>query len=127
MRSGRGAAAKRGFTLLEVMLATAIFGMVLFALSKALEKTLDAASEIRMHNRARAAIEGELAEIRSGPLHAETTKSAPDASGIVCEREIEPVPLENQTRIILTGLYRIRIHARWHGGEEETEVYGYSP
>src|SRR3990172_1459166 len=84
-----------GFVLLEVMLATMIFGLAVVALARALNHTLDAAIEAQHETAIRLRLESQLAEARQQRLQPGRQTSAPDPSGVVYEREISPLEMRN--------------------------------
>ena len=120
-----------GHMLLEVMLAAGIFSMAGIALVVALNDMAHTFSRARRVTAVRIQLESRLADARVHPLVPLKDKSDPDSTGVVYEREIAPLEITNDDKILLTNLYRITLKARWLEGaveqEEEAEIYVYQP
>ncbi|MGB8354955.1 MAG: hypothetical protein WCD79_13755 [Chthoniobacteraceae bacterium] len=119
------------YILLEVMLATTIFAMVAVALAILLNETMEASVQMRRENSVIWNLESKMAEIRIKRLVAGKEESPLDASGINYETEISPLNLRSKDSFSLTGLFNIKITARWKQGsrveEEVAQTYVYQP
>jgi type II secretion system protein I len=111
------------YILLEVMLATAIFALVVVALAVALNETMDAGARLQQETGIVWSLESKLAEARISRLAPGREVSKPDASGIVYEKEVSPLNCKNKKNQFLNGLYNIRITARWKENNQDREQY----
>ena len=123
---------KKGFTLWEVMLATAIFALVVMSLAVTLIRVLDAAKVEQRETAVRLRLQSMLAEARATRLIPGRETLDPDAQGVVYEREIQLLrDLRNQREQPLPNLYSLTIRALWKSGTiEETnqaQVWVYQP
>ena len=115
------------FILLEVMLATAIFAMIATALAISLNRTIVASLLIRRETAIRLSLESQLAEARAAQLTLGKETSKPDDAGVVYEREVTPLKLQNNKKQLLTGLLDVKITARWtqNNRDESLSVQSY--
>ena len=119
---------RRGFVLLEVMLAVFIFAFAIIGLARALNKMIDVELISRDEQRIRLELESRLAEAKIERLEPGVTELEPDAMGMTYVREIEVLELENIDDIVLQNLLTLRIRALRNGDEiNSAEVYVYQP
>ncbi len=113
---GRG----RGFLLLEMVLALAVFGMVATGFVVALHRMSDAASYAQSEMRLTRILDSTLDETLSLPVLEEGRESftLPD-SGMELTTTVELLEdLENENGEFLQEMFRIEVRARWfHKGE----------
>jgi type II secretory pathway component PulJ len=129
MKTGR--TTKRGFVLMEVILAAGIFALAGIALAVALNDLSKVYHQSRKVEAIRVELESRLAEARIMRLYEISEKSDADASGVIYEKEVKQLQLSNEDKIVLTGLYEISITARWKedsaAQEEKAEIYVFQP
>jgi len=113
------------------MLATAIFAMAAVALAVLLNETMDASVAMRKESDIVWNLESKMAGARIKRLVAGKQTLPADDGGIIYDQEISPLDLKNSKNQFLSGLYNIKITARWKQGDrEEQEVaqtYVYQP
>ena len=103
----------RGFMLLEIMLAMAIFGMVIIALARCLGETADAMRRSNRESQIRLGMESRIAEVRMHRPALGIQKEKTDANGVDWEEEWRPLPLVNREKTALGDLYRYSVRAHW--------------
>ena len=130
-RQHAGNSACSAYILLEVMRATAIFAMAAVALAVLLNETMDASVAMRKESDIVWNLESKMAGARIKRLVAGKQTLPADDGGIIYDQEISPLDLKNSKNQFLSGLYNIKITARWKQGDrEEQEVaqtYVYQP
>ena len=102
---------RRGYLLLEVVLALSIFMVAVVGLMRTLSAALDADFEQRRQTDIRITVENMLAEAKARKPKAGVETTEPDAFRIRYRREVAPteIQLENGTR--LNGLFRVTVQA----------------
>ena len=123
---------KRGFLLLEMVLALAVFGMAATGFVVALHRMAAAASLAQSELRITRILDSALDETISLPVLEEgQTNSSVGETGIELDTTIELIEdLMNEDGEILQEMYRIEIIARWYDNGEwqdrtvETWRYG---
>ncbi len=124
-------ARKGGFTLLEVMLALAIFILAGVSLVIALNRIFDVAVETDQIDRMRVDLSTRLAESRLIRLAPGSESLAPGYNNITYKKTIEPLILTNLDGQPLANLYRVRItaYSKIDNDVEQrsVEVYVYQP
>lgn len=117
---------KRGFLLLEVVLALAVFGIAATGFAVALHRMADAANMAQREMRLTRILDGALEEALSLPTLEEgtTTVTVPDSGNMELDTLIELIPdLENEDGQLLQETYRITVTAHWYdGGWQERSV-----
>jgi prepilin-type N-terminal cleavage/methylation domain-containing protein len=104
---------KRGFTLIEMVLAITLFSMVAVGAAAALSALADAVTQARLEAHVRQHLATELNLIRGQQLNVGSSKSEPDELGVIYERNIEPLELKNLDDEPLANLHRITVRAVW--------------
>lgn len=106
---------RRGFLLLEMVLALAVFGMAVTGFVVALHRMSDTASLAQSELRLTRILDSALDEVISLPVLEEgQTNSTVGDTGIELDTTIELIEdLENEEGEILQEMYRIEIRARW--------------
>ena len=117
---------KKGFMLLEMVLALAIFSMAATGFVVALQRMSQAASQARDELRVTRILETALNETLSLPVleEGEITDVTVDGKFDITAY-IEPIEdLENEEGVALNDMFSIRIVARWYenGAFEEREI-----
>ena len=106
---------KRGFLLLEMVLALAVFGIAATGFAVALRKMADAASLAQSELRITRILDSALDETLSLPVLEEgETNSSVGETGIELDTTIELLDeLQNEEGQALQEMYLIKIEARW--------------
>ncbi|MDZ4743704.1 MAG: prepilin-type N-terminal cleavage/methylation domain-containing protein [Verrucomicrobiota bacterium] len=129
-----------GFTLLEVILATSLFALVIVGFAQIMSKSIEIHQinlrERMVMNALQNNLETALASERLLPgktvLSDGEYQSVSTLKGVVFKSDIEMAQIKNQRDEILNGMYRVKITAQWDEGEgqeqeREAEVYVYRP
>jgi len=106
---------RRGFLLLEMVLALGVFGMAATGFAVALQRMADAASLTQSELRITRILDSALDETLSLPVLEEgKTDSQVGKTGIELLTTITPIEdMENEDGLILQEMFRIEIQARW--------------
>jgi len=114
---------RRGFLLLEMVLALAVFGMAATGFVVALHRMSAAASLAQSELRITRILDSALDETLSLPLLEEgQTNTTVGDTGIELDTTIELIEdLENEEGEILQEMYRIEIRARWFANSQWQE------
>lgn len=116
---------RRGFLLLEMVLALAVFGIAATGFAVALRRMSDAASLAQSELRITRILDSALDETLSLPtLEEGVTPSTVGDTGIELDTTIELMKeMENEEGQLLQEMYHIRIDARWYDNGEWQERY----
>jgi type II secretory pathway pseudopilin PulG len=126
---------RKGFLLLEVLLALGVFGIAATGFAVALHKTADLAATAQRKLKMTRLLESALAEAMSYPVLEEGTTSVAveemSEENLEIETTVELLPeMENEDGQLLQEMYRIEVAARWfeNGIEREqiAETWRYS-
>lgn len=114
---------KRGFLLLEMVLALAVFGIAATGFTIALHKMSEAAQLAQSELRITRVLDSALDETLSLPVLEEgVTNSSVGDTGIELDTTIELLDeMENEEGQLLQEMYRIKIDARWFSNSEWQE------
>jgi type II secretory pathway pseudopilin PulG len=114
---------RRGFLLLEMVLALAVFGMAATGFVVALHRMSATASMAQEELRITRILDSALDETLSLPVLEEgKTNSSVGETGIELDTNIELIEdMENEEGQILQEMYRIEIRARWYTNGEWRE------
>lgn len=123
---------KKGFILLEVMVAVAIFMIAIVGIMYSIDAMIDTVTEIRMDRHIRFQLETYVRTLRSTTLLEGTPVLEPSNDGVTYLATIEKSLFSNQYGAAITGLWHIKITATYKGpkGEARTkdyEVLAYQP
>ncbi len=123
----------RGFALLEILMALALFSMVAVGMTRALDQIAQTAKLSRQESQVIRVLESVLAEIAHQPELKPRTVSFPKtADDIDASATIEKVRLYTQDKVELDKVFRVTAEA-WlaDGGKKalkrRMETYVYSP
>jgi len=126
---------RKGFLLMEVLLAFLVFGIAATGFAVALNRTADLAATAQRKLKMTRLLESALAEEMSYPVLEEgTTAVAVDEmsdQGLEIETTVELLPeMENEDGQLLQEMYRIEVVARWFDNgqvrEQMAETWRYS-
>ncbi len=112
----------RGFTLLEVMVAVAVIGLALTAITASISQMIDAASTMRMRTYANWIAQNRIAELR-------LAAQAPEIGASNGEVEYANADWVWRAEVSETGvedLYRIDVSVSLAGGEPIRTVSGFT-
>lgn len=121
----------RGYLLLEVVLALAVFGIAATGFAVALQRTAKAAEMARNQMKITRILESSLNEALSIPVLQEgTTTTVVAEMGVEVDTEVKLLPdIENQDGQALQSMYQIRVTAHWiengRGQERSAEAWRY--
>lgn len=124
---------KKGFLLLEVVLALAVFAIACTGLTVAFHRMAGAASLAQSELRITRILDSALTEQSSMPMLEEGVTQIPiEDSDIELDVEILPIEdLENQDGELLQQMFHIRITANWYENgawqERSAETWRYNP
>ena len=127
---------RRGFLLMEVILALFVFSIAVTGFVIALSQTADLAAATQRELKLTRILESALAEAMSQPVLEEGTTSEPVAEmandGMEIETTIEPMEekFQNEDGQFLQEMYRIEVVAHWFENgiaqEQMAETWRYS-
>ena len=116
---------RRGFMLMEALLALSLFAIVGVALATALNEIGRLAHDARREARLARILDSELRGAMSVPVleEGETTKSL-DEFNIDIKTIVEPLEeIENQEGQMLQQMFRIEVQASWRENNEWQEMF----
>lgn len=115
---------RRAFSLFEILVALGVFAVAVTGLALALDAAVGSALEARERTLARSVLESRLAFcLANPPLEGRRVVEAADNNGVRIEESLDPVELKTSNGVILPGMYRLAIEARWgRGGTEKAEI-----
>lgn len=122
---------RRGFLLLEMVLALAVFGIAATGFAVALHRMSDVATLSQSELRITRILDSALDETLSLPsLEEGETDTQVGETGIELHTTIEPIEdMENEDGMVLQEMYRIEIVARWYANgawqERTVETWRY--
>lgn len=112
---------RRGFVLLEAMLAVAVFALGVLTLGRCVSNCLAAEQYRNEDARARLALENRLAAIESRVVRADQPL-AEDLQGAFAGMQLRQTPTilkkQNEKREDLTGLVAVLLQVTWRSGGE---------
>lgn len=116
---------RRGFMLLESILAMTLYAIVGVALATALHEIGRLAYEARREGRLARLMDSELRAAMSYPILEEgETMKVLDEFNADIKTIIEPLPeIENQDGQLLQQMYRIEVQASWYENNEMNEMF----
>jgi type II secretory pathway component PulJ len=109
------------FLLLEVLLGVSIFAIGIIALGQAMNNCMLAEGARTEDERARVALQGEMAQIEAGMVQLTTTRTVQLTdmfTGITLNETRTPLTLKNQNNQQLPALYSVTIEADWKQGSQ---------
>ncbi|HEY1052882.1 MAG TPA: prepilin-type N-terminal cleavage/methylation domain-containing protein [Prosthecobacter sp.] len=133
VRSFCGGRSARGFALLEVLLALALFSIVAVGMTRALDQIAQTSTQSRQEAQVLRVLESVLAEVSHQPELKPTTVSfAKSADGVDSRASISKVKLVTRDKTELDHMFRIEAEAWLETGRKKSlrrrmETYVYSP
>lgn len=122
---------RRGYILLELVIALTIFSIAVLGLARTLGTSIEVANILNRDNLLRVGMRSFLEEVRRKPLADLATTYADTSTGITYSSSIEPVSLTKTDGSTLTDLYDLKVLASYSVGtelrEESVSVYVYKP
>jgi type II secretion system protein I len=106
---------KRGFVLLEAMLAVAIFAIAVLALGRSLAKGLDVERLVVEDSRACRILENRATEVEGGEFPAANSKTPfKDINGgLMLIQTTKPIHRKDEKGQEMTKLYMVTLEATW--------------
>ncbi len=101
----------RGFTLMEVLVAVAVFAFAVLGLLFALNVTTDAARETLRQQALRAELQNRLARLSVPPYN--EGRQTEESGGIRYTSEITREQIKDSELTLMEGYWRIRVLAEW--------------
>lgn len=124
---------KKGFLLLEVVLALAVFAIACTGLTVAFHRMAGAANLAQSELRITRILDSALTEQLSMPMLEEGVTQIPvEGTDIELDVEIEPIEdMENQDGELLQQMFHIKVIANWYENgawqERSAETWRYNP
>ena len=117
---------RRGFLLLEVLLALGVFGMAATGFAMALHRTAELASLAQRKVKITRLLESALAEAMSYPVLEEGVTSVAVEEMVEADLQIDTTiellpEIENEDGQLLQEMYRIEVRAVWWDNAERQE------
>lgn len=103
--------ARRGFTLLEVLMAVGIFAFAAIGLLIALEGTLDGARLTQREAEVRQGLANRMARLSVGPIRPVNDKDV--ENGVTYTVRVEREEVTNASETLLRGFWRFTARAEW--------------
>ncbi|MBN8709789.1 MAG: prepilin-type N-terminal cleavage/methylation domain-containing protein [Verrucomicrobia bacterium] len=100
-----------GFTLMEVLVAVAVFAFAVLGLLFALNVTTDAARETLRQQALRAELQNRLARLSVPPYN--EGRQTEETGGIRYTSEVAREPIKAADLTLMDGYWRIRVLAEW--------------
>lgn len=119
------------FTLFEVLLALAIFGLAVIGMLGALNSALSSAREARLGQFARIQLESRLAILEGEPLRPTQRQVEQASPKMTFTESIQKEPITTASHETLDGFWRLKVVANWSASDgerkEEISFLRYSP
>jgi len=125
------ASLKRGYILLELVIALSMFAIGVLGLARALNTSMEVANILNKDQRVRIGMRSFLEEVRRKPLAEMSTTFTDAASGVTYTSTAERIVLNTTRGGTLSDMYNLKITAAYSVGDEQREetvsVYVYKP
>ena len=108
---------RRGFTLVEALVALGVFAFAVMGFMLAFESALQAAREVRREAILRQILEDRMAWLEHAPLARMENRIEGPLPGMIIQEEIAPETMLDEQRTILEGFWRVRVLVEWPGPE----------
>ncbi len=122
---------KRGYILLELVIALSMFAIGVLGLARALNTSMEVANILNKDQRVRIGMRSFLEEVRRKPLAEMSTTFTDAASGVTYTSTAERIVLNTTRSGTLSDMYNLKITAAYSVGDEQREetvsVYVYKP
>jgi prepilin-type N-terminal cleavage/methylation domain-containing protein len=115
---------RRGFTLVEALVALGVFAFAVMGFMLAFESALQAAREVRREALIRQILEDRIAWLEHAPLTPTENRIEGPLPGMIIREVISPEEMLDEERTILIGFWRMRVLVEWPGstGTETLEA-----
>ncbi|MEM1159164.1 MAG: hypothetical protein AAGH72_13025 [Verrucomicrobiota bacterium] len=113
----------RGYILLEMLLALAIFVIALAPLGRVINELLDAYVTIRQQDQLQTALINQTQLFISRPLKEGTTTVKDDRTGITTETRVEPYESDATDEIQIRRVFEVTITVSSFDGELSSNFY----
>lgn len=122
---------RRGYALLDVVLAVALFGITATGLMRVLQRVSETSTGFSRDRYLQSQIEGLLSEKRMLTVDAMPGETVDELTGITFRTYVEALEVDNGEGKALSGLYKLTAEAVFldDGGEqtEKAEIIIYKP
>jgi len=111
-----GAVNRRAFTLLETLIALAVFALSVMGLLFAMEVSVDASRAVQRERAIRQELENRLARLALPELREFSDKQ--EVNGVAYREEIRREQIKADQLSVIPGFWRIAVKAEWKEGRE---------
>jgi hypothetical protein len=112
---------RRGYLLLELILALAVFMLSIMGLVRSLQLGIQTASILQQKNDIRLGLRSFLEEVRRKPI-SEMAQSVPDERlGVTFVSEVDELTIKDRNGTVLKDLYKLHAFANYTVGAEERQ------
>lgn len=122
---------RRGYILMEMIIALTIFAIGVLGLAKSLNTSVEIANILNKDQRVRIGMRSFLEEIRRKPLAEMSATYTDVTTGITYTSAVERITLTTTRGDTLNDLYNLKVVATYVAGgqqrEESVDVYVYKP
>lgn len=111
---------RRGFLLLECMVAVMMFSVAVIGLGRCMSDCLEAQHARLQEERARLALENRMVELQASPALPDENKRRKlegQFAGMAMVEHRRPLTIKNEDGLNLSGLYEITLRAEWSEGK----------
>lgn len=124
---------QRGFVLLEVVLALALFGMVAVSMTMAINEIANASRSARQEGQVLRVMESVLAQVvHQQELKPGSSSFAPNNEGVAADAVVEKAVLKTRNKSELDHMFRVTVNAWISDGRKrlmkrQIETFVYAP
>jgi|GEM_PF-2796817 len=122
---------RKGISLIEVLVALAVFALAFVGMGRVLAGLVDAAGRVERARYVQNEMESRMVHLRKGFLQPLKEEQQPDARGVKYILEVKPLEVRGDDGRPLPGFYSIRVEALWgegsKAGSDVLEVTAYQP
>lgn len=122
---------RRAFTLVEVLVALAVFAFAFVGIGRVLAGVVEASGRVEKSRYVRGQMENRMAQLKKGFIQPMREEERADERGIVYVLEIKKAEVRGEKNELLNGLYQLRVEALWKQGSveqvDELETLYYQP
>jgi hypothetical protein len=123
---------KKGYVLLEIMLAAAIFSIAVVGFARTVNAMLEAIIEARTEKRIQLNLENLTARTRASTLTPGSEVLQKDGSGLNYVRDVSVLELRNSNNVVLPHMFKVVLRVSAQADKEgesdpKAEFYVYQP